>query len=121
MNVNGSLVHQRQFPNFPQDFSAPVFDLTPQAAPVLSWEVVPQWALVPQRYQPPVQFVPQQDGMSFGTFLAGLVTVVGGAIMLSPGASKEWKALAQIGVGVSLPHLLNQAFNLQAWPGQQLN
>jgi hypothetical protein len=41
--------------------------------------------------------------------------------MLSPGASKEWKALAQIGVGVSLPHLLNQAFNLQAWPGQQLN
>jgi hypothetical protein len=29
--------------------------------------------------------------------------------------------IVQFEVGVSLPHLLNQAFNLQAWPGQQLN
>jgi hypothetical protein len=121
MYANSSLIHQQQFPGFPQNFVAPGFDMTPQAAPVLSWEVVPQWALAPQYDQPSAQFIPPQEGISFGTFLAGVVTVVGGAIMLSPGASKEWKALAQIAVGVSLPHLLNKAFELQAWPAQQLN
>lgn len=115
MNVNASLIYQQPFPNFPQNFAAPVFDVPPQETPVLLWELVPQYE------QPPVQYVPPQEGMSFGTFLAGLVTVVGGAIILSPDASKEWKALAQIGVGVSLPHLLTKAFDLQAWPGQQLN
>jgi hypothetical protein len=121
MNVNASLIHQRQFPNFPKNFAAPVFDVPPQETPVLSWELVPQWALVPQFEQPPVQFIPQQEGMSFGTFLAGLATVAGGIVLFDPKASKEAKAIAQMALGASVPFLLNKAFDLQAWPGQQFN
>jgi hypothetical protein len=51
--------------------------------------------------------------VSFGTVLAGVVTLLGGAILLNRDASKG-KAIAQIGLGVSVPHLLNKALALQA-------
>jgi hypothetical protein len=76
---------------------------------------VPQYTI---QVPAPVQIAPQQ-GMSFGTFLAVLATVAGGAVLFDPKASKEAKAIAQMTLGVSGPFLLNQVFNLQAWPGQQ--
>lgn len=106
MLVNSNLVQQRQFPNFPVVLRVPVF-------------VAPQYfvpAPAPQYAPAPVQTVPQQEGMSFGTFLAGLATVVGGAVMFDPKASKEAKAIAQLALGTSVPFLLNKAFDRQAWP-----
>ncbi len=38
--------------------------------------------------------------------------------MFDPNASKEAKFVAQTALGVSLPFVLNEAFGLQAWPGQ---
>jgi hypothetical protein len=81
---------------------------------------VPQYTIpVALHYAPvPVQIAPQQ-GMSFGTFLAISATAASLAVLFDPKASKEAKAVAQMALGVSGPFLLNQVFNLQAWPGQQ--
>jgi len=105
MLAQTNLVHQRQLPNFPQNL-APVF-VEPQSAVPTSWGLAPQYAPAS------VQIVPQQEGRSFGTFLAGVVTVVGGVIMFDPKASKEEKAIAQMALGASVPFLLNKAFELQ--------
>jgi hypothetical protein len=104
MYATTNLVHQPQRrPSFPQNTAV---------ARVQQYTVT-------RRYMPaPVQIVPQQ-GASFGTFLAILATAAGGVVLFDPKASKEAKALAQITLGVSGPFLLNQVFNLQAWPGQQ--
>jgi len=109
MYDTAKLVHQPQRrPSFPQNTFAVAR--------------VPQYMVpVTLYYVPaPVQNVPQQ-GMSFGTILAILATVAGGAVLFDPKASKEAKALAQMTLGVSGPFLLNQLFDLQAWPGQQVN
>jgi hypothetical protein len=106
MYATTNLVHQpRRRPSFPQNtFAVARVQYT---VPVTLY------------YAPaPVQTAPQQ-GMSFGAFLAILATVAGGAVLFDPKASKEAKALAQMTLGVSGPFLLNQVFNLQAWPGQQ--
>lgn len=109
MLANNSLVHQGPLAGFPQNFE-PVF-----VAPAYSW------VLVPGRELAPVQSPVMQHGMSFGTFLAGVVTIVGGVVLFDPKASKEAKAVAQMALGTSVPFLLNKAFDLQAWPGQQRN
>ena len=103
-----NLVHQRQLQGFPQDFHL-VFD--PQYVEPMYWEV-------PLEFAPaPVQPV-QEAGMTFGTFLALGTTLVSAAVLFDPKASKEAKFVAQTALGVSLPFVLNQAFGLQAWPGQ---
>jgi len=109
MLATNGLIYQGQLPGFPQSFE-PVF-----VVPAYSWELVAQYEAGP------VQSPAPQEGMSFGTFLAGLVTVVGGAIMFDPKMSKEAKAVAQMALGASVPFLLNKAFDLRAWPVQQWN
>jgi len=109
MLANGNCFYQRQLPGFPQNF-APVFVLP--ASPL---------DLVPQYDATPVQNPAPQDGMSFGTFLAIGTTALSAAVMLNPRSSKEAKAIAQVALGVSLPFVLNKAFELQPWPDQQLN
>ena len=111
MQFKTNLVHQRQLPSFPPNV-VPIF-VPPQYAAPATWELAPQ--------QAPVQIVPQQEGMSFGTFLAIGTTLVSAAVMLDRMASKEAKAIAQTALGVSLPFVLTKAFDLQSWPGQQWN
>lgn len=108
MLENNGLIYQGQLPGFPQNF-APL-----SVAPAYSWELVPQ-------YEVPVQAAAPQEGMTFGTFLAGVVTIAGGIVLFDPKASKEAKAVAQMALGASVPFLLNKAFGLQAWPVQQWN
>jgi hypothetical protein len=113
MQFQTNLVHQRQLPSFPQNV-VPFFGMPQYPAPT-AWELTPQYAPAP------VQTVPLQEGMSFGTFLAIGTTVVSAAVLFDSKASKEAKALAQMALGASVPFLLNKAFDLQAWPGQQWN
>jgi len=110
MQVPANLVHQRQLPSFPPSFN---FVFAPQYVAPAPWDLTVQYAPAP------VQSVPQQEGLSFGTFLAIGTTIVSAAVMLDPKASKEAKAIAQVALGVSMPFVLNKAFDLQAWPGQQ--
>ncbi|MGB6947094.1 MAG: hypothetical protein WBE37_32145 [Bryobacteraceae bacterium] len=108
MVENKGLIYQGQLPGFPQNF------VLLSVAPVYSWELVPQ-------YEAPVQTAVPQEGLTFGTFLAGIVTIAGGIVLFDPKASKEAKAVAQMALGASVPFLLNKAFELQAWPAQQWN
>jgi len=107
-----NLVHHRQLPNFPTNFNV-VFE--PEYAAPAPWHLTVQYA------HAPVQISPQQEGMSFGTFLAIGTTVVSAAVMFDPRASKEAKAIAQMALSVSFPFVLNKAFDLQGWSGQQWN
>jgi hypothetical protein len=107
MLAPANFVHQHQLNGFPQDFSLAV---EPE------YFLQPVWN-VPAFPQPPVQ-APQQQGLSFGTFLAIGTTLVSAAVMFDPRASKQAKFVAQTALGVSLPFVLNEAFGLQAWPGQ---
>ena len=97
MYANVNLIHQRQFPNGPQIVFVPVLAV-PHCGPAA------------------VQSVPQQEGISFGTFLAGLTAVASGFVIGDPKASKEAKAAARMALGVSGTFLLNKAFDLQVWP-----
>lgn len=109
MHSPPNLVLQRQLPGFPQDFNL-VFhqgNLVP-----ITWDVPVQYSA------PAARAAPQQDGMSFGTFLAIGTTLLSVAVMLDPKSSKEAKSIAQTAMGVSLPFVLNQAFGFQAWPVQ---
>lgn len=115
MNVNGSLIHQQQFPNFPQNFVpvyVPVFVAPEPVAPAA-------WSLAVHNASAPAPAAPQGEGLSFGTFLAGLTSVVSSIVLLDPKASKGAKEIAKIALGTSLPFVLNQAFAQQAWPIQQ--
>lgn len=114
MRVNTNLIRQQQFSRLLQNTVVPTFVVPPQA-PTASWELTPQDAIAP------AQDVPQMEGISFGTFLAAVATGMGCAVLFDPKASKEAKAIAQIALGTSVPFLLNKAFDLRAWPGQQLN
>ena len=105
------LVQQRQHPAF-----------SPNVALLLQQQYINRstWGAT-GRYAPalpPVQ-IPQPQGISFGTFLAGVATVVSGVVLFDSKASKEAKAVAKIALGASMPFLLNKAFDLQALPGQQ--
>jgi len=104
MLVRTNVVQQGQLPSFPQ-----MFVLPPVPA---AWEVVPPYTAAPA----PV--AAQQEGMSFGTFLAICSSLWSAAVMLDPRASKEQKVIAQAVLGIALPFALKPAFELQAWPGQ---
>ena len=110
MSPYNNFVPQRQLPSFPPNFNL-VFQ--PQYLAPAPWDLTVQYAPVP------VQQV--AEGMSFGTFLAIGTTVVSAAVLFDPNASKEAKAIAKMALGASVPFLLNKAFDLQAWPGQQWN
>jgi hypothetical protein len=107
MLAPANYVHQRQLESFPLDNSV-VFD-TPYIEPVY-WEVAQECVPAPAE--------PQNTGMTFGTFLAIGTSLVSAAVLFDPKASKEAKFFAQTALGVSLPFVLNQAFGLQARPGQ---
>lgn len=114
MQTYANLVHQRQLPSFPQN----PFTVAVAIAPAPKFALPFGWELMPQYEAAPAQVAPGQDGMSLGTFLALVVTGIGGVVLFNPNSSEEWKALAKIGLGVSVPHLLGKAFDLQSWPGQ---
>ena len=59
---------------------------------------------------------PQMGGLSVGMFLAGLTSLVSGAVLLDPRASKGAKEIARIALSTSLPFVLNQAFSQNVWP-----
>lgn len=82
--------------------------------PQLPALIVPQYVQLQRQYYAAVPA--PEPGLSFGTFLAGLTTAIGGAVMFDPKASKEAKAVAQMALGVSVPFLLNKAFEQNAWP-----
>ena len=109
MLENDGLIYQGQLPGFPQDF-APL-------AVVLAYS----WELAPPYEVPPFKTAASQEGMTFGTFLAGVVTLACGIVLFDPKASKEAKAVAQMALGASVPFLLNKAFELQAWPAPHWN
>src|ERR1017187_10256771 len=110
MNPYNNFVPQRQLASFPPNFN---LVCQPQYLAPAPWDL-------PVQYAPaPVQQV--AEGMSFGTFLAIGTTVVSAVVLFDPKASKEAKAIAQMALGASVPFLLNKAFDLQAWPGQQWN
>jgi hypothetical protein len=107
---NNGFIYKGRLPGFPQNF-APL----PVAAPAYAWELVPLYEVAP------VQTAAPQEGMTLGTFLAGVVTIAGGIVLFDPKASKEAKAVAQMALGASVPFLLNKAFELQAWSAEQWN
>jgi len=107
-----NLVHQRQLPSFPPNFD---LILEPQYVAPAPWDFTVQYAPAP------VQSAPQQEGISFGMFLAIGTTVVSAAVLLDHKASKEAKAIARTALSVSLPFVLTKTFDLQPWPGQQWN
>ena len=113
MHVNTDLIYQGRLLGFPTNSFTYVPPVPQPTAPFL-------WGLAPQlQYQAaPVQAIPPQEGMSLGTFLAVGVTVIGGMVLFDAESSKAAKAVAQTALGVSVPFLLNQAFDLQAWPRQ---
>jgi len=83
---------------------------------------VPQYTFpVTLEYASAPMQITQQQGLSFGTFLAISVTAASLAVLFDPKASKEAKAVAQMALGASGPFLLNQLFDLQAWPVQHVN
>jgi len=110
MQVPANLVHQRPLPSFPPSFN---LAFEPQYVAPAPWGFTVQYAPAP------VQSVLQQEGLSLGTFLAIGTTIVSVAVMLDPKASKEAKAIAQVALGVSMPFVLNKAFDLEARRGQQ--
>lgn len=86
-----------------------------------SWYYLAPWDFAAQYAPAPVQRVPQQCVMSFGTFLAVGTMAVSAVVLFKAKASKEAKAVARIALGTAVPFLLTKVFDWQAWPEPQWN